>query len=192
MVAMRCALWMLLAACYAPTAETGVPCASNFDCPANQMCNRTVAPPTCGTPEVTGDASVPDTAGDASGTLGAWGAPTLVMTPVTLEDDPTLTADLRELYFNRDQTTIWRIRRTDVGAPWSPPEEVPELAPATTPEVAADGLTMYLASARTTSGSRRGRRARSRGRRPCASPSCRPPARRATRRPRATTCRCCS
>jgi hypothetical protein len=143
---MRRALLIVLAACYAPTVEPGIPCASNLDCPGAQACNQTVSPPTCGTPPATPDAAPVD--GDAGGTLGPWGAPRLVMTPVGLEDDPTLSGDLRELYFNRGQTTIWRIRRETVGGVWSAPEQVPALEPATTPELSGDGMTMYLASSR--------------------------------------------
>lgn len=144
---MRFALSIVVAACYAPTVDPGIPCASNLDCPGEQLCNQTVSPPTCGTPPAPTDAPAIDGADAAP--LGPWGAPQLVMMPVALEDDPTLSGDMLELYFNRDQMTIWRIQRASLGAAWSAPEQVPALEPATTPEMSGDGLTMYFASART-------------------------------------------
>ncbi len=38
---------LTLAACFKPTAATGVPCASNGDCPGNQVCDPQQTPPTC-------------------------------------------------------------------------------------------------------------------------------------------------
>lgn len=79
----------------------------------------------------------------------SWEAPTLI---ATLEgDDPTLTGDLLELYFDHTSDDIFVMTRADLDAPWSTPAIVIELSgPAgeSTPEVSADGLTMLLASDR--------------------------------------------
>src|SRR5690606_26802228 len=98
-----------------------------------------------------GSGGGPDAAPDAppdAGPPGPWGAPVRVMAPVGGEDDPTLTGDLLELVFNRDNATIWRVRRASLAAPWGAPELVPELGDATTPERTADGRTIYLGSDR--------------------------------------------
>lgn len=82
--------------------------------------------------------------------LGPWGAPSPIpITPVG-DDDPTATADLLELYFNRADD-IYVITRASVSDPWSDPTPVDELNSAdveTTPEVSPDGLTIYFASGR--------------------------------------------
>ncbi|MBV8757922.1 MAG: PD40 domain-containing protein [Deltaproteobacteria bacterium] len=80
------------------------------------------------------------------------------------EDDPTLTADLLEIYFDSDRPgpgtgmgDIWMSSRASVTDAWSAPVLVAPLAsPAddTTPEVAADGLSMYFASDRLNPGDR--------------------------------------
>ena len=68
--------------------------------------------------------------------------------------DPTMTADERELYFASNPNTdwdIWVVQRASSTALWETPSKVVELSSAyldETPEVSADGLTMYLASAR--------------------------------------------
>ncbi len=62
------------------------------------------------------------------------------------DDDPSLTADMLEIYFLRD-ADLWRAERTSVIAPWSAALPVSELNSATTelrPSVAGDGLTMYF------------------------------------------------
>jgi Tol biopolymer transport system component len=67
--------------------------------------------------------------------------------------DPTLTADELELYFTSNPNTdydIWLVKRTGT-ASWGTPAKVDELSSTTldeTPEVSADGLTIYLASDR--------------------------------------------
>lgn len=131
-----------VAACYAPSAQTGVPCSGSFECPLGQECNRDVEPPTCGVASPPIDAEV----GDAPSLR--WNPPVLVMAPTGEEDDPTLTGDLLEMYFNRDQLEMWRVRRTSPTAAWGVPEPVIELDPSTTPEITGDGLTIYIGSRR--------------------------------------------
>ena len=67
------------------------------------------------------------------------------------DDDPTLTEDLLELYFNRN-ADIYVSKRASTADAWGAPAAVTELnsaATETTPEVSGDGLTIYFASART-------------------------------------------
>ena len=85
--------------------------------------------------------------GDAA-QLGPWGTPTLVLTDTG--DDPTLTDDLLELYYNRNND-IYVAKRATTAEPFGTPVLVPELSTAageTTPEITGDGLTIFVASAR--------------------------------------------
>jgi WD40 repeat protein len=144
-----------LAACYAPDPPSGVPCNAAFECPIGQTCDRSASPPICGfgpggpgiDAPVVDMAQLPDTGVDGGSLL--WGPPVLVMQPVGSEDDPTLTADLLELYFNRDDNAIWRVTRATPTAAWGTPIPVTEFGVATTPELEPDGLTIYLGSNRT-------------------------------------------
>jgi hypothetical protein len=137
-----------VAACYAPDPPLGAPCSASFECPRGQTCDRTASPPVCGLGPVT-DAPPADAAPPVpDGPPGLWGPPALVMPPVGNEDDPTLTSDLLELYFNRDTNDIWRVSRASPTAAWGTPAPVIELGLATTPELAPDGLAIYLGSDR--------------------------------------------
>lgn len=65
------------------------------------------------------------------------------------DDDPTLTADQLELYFNRG-SDVWRSTREVVDEDWGAPTRVDELSTdlrESNPEVAPDGLTITLARA---------------------------------------------
>jgi len=74
--------------------------------------------------------------------------------PTAADDDPTVTADLLELYFesNRnDAGDIFVSRRGGPDEPWAAPSLVAELSSAfddETPEVSADGLTIFMSSDR--------------------------------------------
>ena len=144
-----------LAACYAPDPPAGAPCNASFECPTGQTCDRSVTPPTCGFgpggPGIDAPVGVDMTppGDDLDGGSLLWGPPVLVMQPVGSEDDPTLTSDLLEMYFNRNDTAIFRATRASPTAAWGTPVEVPELGVATTPEIEPDGLTIYLGSDRT-------------------------------------------
>src|SRR5262245_53540373 len=77
--------------------------------------------------------------------LGPWGTPAPTFAG-TDDDDPSLTADLRELYFNR-ASDIYRATRASPSDAWSTPELVAELSSAaseTTPEITGDGLTIFI------------------------------------------------
>jgi Tol biopolymer transport system component len=70
------------------------------------------------------------------------------------QTDPTLTADELELYFASNPNSnydIWLVQRASSTAPWGTPAKVDQLSSTSldeTPEVSADGLTIYLASSR--------------------------------------------
>jgi hypothetical protein len=87
--------------------------------------------------------------------LGRFGTPILVpgITVGTIDEDPSLTADMLELYFNSNTTggDIYVTRRAALTDPWGTPQPVTELNTASsenTPEVAADGLTIVWSSNR--------------------------------------------
>lgn len=97
--------------------------------------------------------------GGGSAPLGPFGAPELIveLADPSSDDDPTLTADMLEMYFDSARTgglgsgDIWLTVRPSVNDAWSAPVNVLELnstASDTTPEVSADGLVMFLGSAR--------------------------------------------
>jgi hypothetical protein len=94
--------------------------------------------------------AVDDGQADSVMPLGPWGAPVPIdITPVA-DDDPSATADLLELYFNRN-SDIYVTKRASISDPWDTPVVVAELSSAdteTTPEVTYDGLTIYVASNR--------------------------------------------
>ncbi|MCK5796482.1 MAG: PD40 domain-containing protein [Deltaproteobacteria bacterium] len=105
------------------------------------------------------DRALPDTGGDVASDLGGvdpaavFGTPTLVkeLSTTVGEDDPTLTGDMLEIYFNRGND-IWSSRRASVKVAWDPPQKAMVLsstAAETNPEMTPDGLTIFLASNRT-------------------------------------------
>lgn len=100
-------------------------------------------------PEVI-DAGAPDA---ASGPFGEAALVEEVMA-AGLDDDPSLTGDLREMFFKSDRDggiDIWVVRRDAPDDAWGVPEPVEELnSPQAddTPEVSIDGLTITLASDR--------------------------------------------
>ncbi len=101
-------------------------------------------------PDAAGDGII-DAEADAKVPLGPWGAPMPVPITAVNDDDPSLTGDQLELYFNRADD-IFVTRRAAITDPWGPLAIVPELSIAdvtdTTPEITYDGLTMFLASNR--------------------------------------------
>jgi hypothetical protein len=89
------------------------------------------------------DAKLPDEP------LGPWSTPMLVI-PATSDDDPTLTTDLLEMYFNSGGD-IYVTKRGSLSSSWSNPTLVNMLstnASETTPEITGDGLIMFFASDR--------------------------------------------
>jgi Tol biopolymer transport system component len=89
---------------------------------------------------------------------------TEVNDPVADEDDPSLTADLLEIYFDSDRPAtgaamgdVWVAKRASATDAFGAPQLVAELASPsddTTPEVSADGLTIFFSSDRANAGDR--------------------------------------
>lgn len=104
------------------------------------------------------DGAAPDaTRKDVDAAPGQFSEPVLIeklSDPSAAEDDPTITADLLELYFESTRFDgmgdILVSRRNSPGEPWGVPELVAELSDPTfdeeTPEISADGLTILFAS----------------------------------------------
>lgn len=105
---------------------------------------------------ITNDAAV-DVVADADADAGLdplrpFNSPQLVtVSSPDAEDDPTLTADMLEIYFNR-KGDIWRATRSSITGNWSVPAVATALsstANETNPEIIGDGLAIYFASNRT-------------------------------------------
>lgn len=84
---------------------------------------------------------------------GPWSAPALVveLSSPDFEDDPTLTDELLEIYFqsNRGGTArLWRSTRADAAAPWPAPSPVSELDAYSpnTPKISRDGLRLSFSA----------------------------------------------
>ena len=91
--------------------------------------------------------------------LGPWAPPTAfpeLTAAGTQLDDPTLTADMLEIYFDSTRGAggdddIWRATRPNVQSVWSTPVTVGELntnGRESDPEISSDGLTLWIASDR--------------------------------------------
>lgn len=96
------------------------------------------------------DASSPDGAAADAPALGPWSTATALLLPADA-DDPSMTADGLELYFNLAGDIYVSTRETATD-PWGAEVEVQELSSTsneTSPEVWPDGLTIYFASRRT-------------------------------------------
>jgi hypothetical protein len=107
--------------------------------------------------EAATDAPVVDVSIDAPPPTGPFGTATPVSAINTAsdEDDPSLTGDQLELYFNSNRAggtggnDIWVVTRAQISDPWGSPRAVSELNTTgddATPDVARDGLTLYWAS----------------------------------------------
>lgn len=96
----------------------------------------------------TGADAAPDSGPDP---LRPFGTPQLVpISSSASEDDPTLTGDMLEIYFNR-AGDIWYATRASLSGDWSVPVVATTLsstAGETNPELTGDGLTIYFASDR--------------------------------------------
>lgn len=90
------------------------------------------------------DATISDAPVDAAG-FGPWSPPAMVTAggAMALGDDPSVTADGLELYFNDDRVIRVATRAT-ISAPWSAPTAASGLGGMVfSPFVSADGLTMW-------------------------------------------------
>jgi hypothetical protein len=104
------------------------------------------------------DAAPPiDMAIDAPPPTGPFGTPAVVpgINTASDEDDPSLTGDQLELYFNSNRAggmggnDMWVATRGAIDDPWGPPRAIAELNTTgddATPEVSRDGLTLYWSS----------------------------------------------
>jgi len=139
----KCRLVVFVAACYHPQVGEDIPCSPNGTCPPPQRCDLAQAPPICVL--ALHDAAPSDA--DLQ-----WGAPQpIAYMPTGSDDDPTLTADMLELVFNR-ANDLWVTTRPAIDQPWSDATPIAELNTASlesTPEIAPDGLTIYFSSNRT-------------------------------------------
>jgi hypothetical protein len=112
--------------------------------------------------------ALPDSLGLDSIPMGPFGTPVAVAPIDDLtyaDDDPTLTEDMLEMYFDSDrpagttaaQGDIFVSTRPSTADPWGTPTLVTELASTSdesTPDLSPDGLTMYFGSDRLTAGDR--------------------------------------
>jgi hypothetical protein len=104
------------------------------------------------------DAGAPDGGPVDPATLGPFGPPTEVqeLSSAGLEDDPTLTSDMLEIYFEREPadggtSDLYVATRVRVLDPFDPPVPLAALnssARDSAPEISGDGLTLYFSSAR--------------------------------------------
>src|SRR5262245_39511575 len=113
--------------------------------------------------DASGASAAVDAPDSTDASLGPFGAPTLVTelaNPGSLDEDPTFTEDLAELYFTSDRggnLDIWRSERAAPTDRWGAPVRVAELSSTEsdqTPSVSLDGLTIWFTSSRP--GSKRG------------------------------------
>lgn len=91
-----------------------------------------------------------DTDVDPAAPFGPAAPVTPLNTSSGAEDDPTLTGDMLEIYYNRG-ADIWVSTRATVTAAWGAPQPATGLSSASTetnPEITPDGLTIFFASTR--------------------------------------------
>ena len=153
------ALTALLAACYQPSTSPGAPCGPSGECPSGLACvaDRCVLPGTPGDAPPLDDASAGtmDAAADASTALGPWGTPIDLDFTVGSETDPSMTQDRLTLVFmsEADEELYIAKRPTPTGT-----FTVTKLftlnssAMEKSPEISADGLTIYFVSERIMAG----------------------------------------
>ena len=101
------------------------------------------------------DQPVADGAADPLGPFSSPRPVAAVNTEGVEEDDVSLTQDMREMYFER-AGDIWWTTRPSINDPWGAPlpaKELNSVAWDGMGKLSADGLTFYLTSARTDSGS---------------------------------------
>lgn len=111
-------------------------------------------------PGATDDGAMPDEASSVTDAppdsvgMGTWTNITAVLPGAPVgDDDPSLTGDLLEIYFNRDND-IYVATRASLSAAWDTPVRVDEVSSVdieTTPEITSDGLVMFLSTDKTPS-----------------------------------------
>lgn len=147
-----------LASCFeSPVSSGTIACGDDDLCPLGLDCvtGLCVTPGTLpidagslvdGSPDARAiDAGPPD----AMVPLGPFGAPVVLGqfdAPAQLEDDPSVTGDLLELYYNLGNVDVMVSTRATPGAAWGAPTEIfAGLGNVEAPYVLASGLTIYLA-----------------------------------------------
>jgi hypothetical protein len=133
-----------------PDGPVGIEAAPPSDSSADQV-SPDLPPLDIGLPDV----GQPDTAQPDIGTvdpLAPFGTPQKVpgINTSASEDDPTLTGDMLEIYFDRDGD-IYVATRSSVTDAWGTAQLVTELSTAdaeSNPEVLPDGLTIFISSDR--------------------------------------------
>ena len=147
------ALPLLAGACFNVSAE-GVACGENDLCPSGLECISGLCLQPGSTVDVDDGGAPPDQAPippDAMVPLGDFGTATVVggLNTDGLEDDPSLTADQLEIYFNRGANDeLWVATRATTADPWGTPVELTALGTVNEAQVLPDGLTMYFTSDR--------------------------------------------
>lgn len=131
--------------------------------PALLLCACHLLLPLEGRRDLSVDGPAPDVARDIGLDLGdvrtdTWldlltpfGPPVPVIDTPDADDDPTLTGDLLELCFERGDEDIWCARRADAALPFDPPfvmSDINSPLMEASPELSANGLTLYVASER--------------------------------------------
>jgi hypothetical protein len=144
--------------CYSPSyRDCDVTCTASQSCPSGLTCSNNHCVAVAGTSCADSDGGTDGRSIDAVN-LGPWGAasPIPIAPPLGNDDDPTVSHDGLELYFNRIDLTsnaseIFRSVRAAANATWPAAEVVPELDSNIsdgTPELADDGLSLYFSSGR--------------------------------------------
>lgn len=151
MAAERTVLLAAVAGCYAPTASTGAPCDDRAICPSGQVCVAGRCEPE-GThvpdaPDHGVDAST-DAPGDAPVMLGPWSAPSVVgILPGDSKTDPSFTPDRLTVVF-ASNNDLFLATRPAIGMAFTITAltALNTMAIEKSPEITADGTTIYFAS----------------------------------------------
>jgi hypothetical protein len=150
----------VLAGCYSPLPLEGVPCSSLGECPTGLAC----VDGECRRDALPGDAPADAEGADAAAgciapSLPQFGQPILdaELSSSSFDGTPTLSSNEREMFFKSERAgglggvDIWRSTRSSSAAAWSVPVPVVELNSIDSdesPELASDGLTLWLTSNR--------------------------------------------
>jgi hypothetical protein len=151
--------WAVVSACYAPVPPEGAACNLAGDCPQGLRCIAGECRSASPDPDAPSGNDTPPT-GCVAPMLGEFSTPVIdaQLSSMASEGTPTVSADLREIYIKSGRaggfggTEIWRATRASAGAVWSDPQLVLELGSPVedeSPELSADGLTLWLTSQRT-------------------------------------------
>src|SRR5262249_36162472 len=160
MLARGLAIAALTAACFRPAVHPGAPCSSDGSCPNGLECRSDLCvEPGGNEPDAAGDA-LADTAIDAAidGGPAAWSAPTPVpgVDSTDVEDDPSFTANRLTMVFTSTRAgglgmeDLYIGTRATTADPFTvaPLTALSSTAREQSPEISADGKTLYFTSTR--------------------------------------------